>query len=189
MVGPSATGSLKGTPSSITSAPALAAASTIFSLAASEGSPAVTYATSPISPASASARKRRAIRPAGCTATALCDVAKFSDIARENIHILIAAPRKIQDHQLVLFHPRRAANQFRQGMRRFQRRNNSFQSRERARGFHGFAIAHRAIFRAALVREPGVFRTDTRIIQSRGNRVRRRNLPVRRLQNVGVSSV
>src|SRR5580704_7646797 len=41
MTGPSATGSLNGTPSSIMSAPASAAASTILALASSEGSPAV----------------------------------------------------------------------------------------------------------------------------------------------------
>ena len=54
--GPSATGSLNGTPSSITSAPASAAASTIFSLASSDGSPAVMYATRPSSPVLESSR-------------------------------------------------------------------------------------------------------------------------------------
>ncbi len=40
--------------------------------------------------------------------------AKFSDIARENFHIFIAAAGKIQDDDFVLLHLRRAANQFRQ---------------------------------------------------------------------------
>src|SRR5690242_7976291 len=58
MVGPSARGSLKGTPSSITSAPASASAITNFSVASSEGSPAVMYATIPSSPASRKTRNR-----------------------------------------------------------------------------------------------------------------------------------
>src|ERR1700723_2267170 len=190
IVGPSATGSLNGTPNSITSAPASAAASTIFSVAAREGSPAVMYATRPISPASESARKRCAMRPAGFGgATAVCDEAKFSDIARENIHIFIAAAGKIQDYEFVLLHTRRAANQFRQRVRRFQRGNNSFLARECACGFHGSRIAHRAIFRAALFGEPGVLRADAGIIQTRGHGMSRGNLAVGGLQNVGVSSL
>jgi len=51
--GPSASGSLNGTPSSITSAPASARASNELSEAANEGSPAVMYGTTPISPRSA----------------------------------------------------------------------------------------------------------------------------------------
>src|SRR5580704_16717918 len=179
ITGPSATGSLNGTPSSITSAPASAAASTIFSVAASDGSPAVMYATRPISPASESARNRCAMRPVGFGAvTAVCDDAKFSDIARENIHILIATSGKIQDYEFVFFHAWRAANQFRQGVRRFQRGNYSFLARERACGFDGFRIAHRAIFRAAQFGEPGVLRADAGIIQASRNGMRRGDLAI-----------
>src|SRR5680860_313437 len=46
MVGPSASGSLKGTPSSITSAPASASASSTSSPSAGDGKPAVVYRTS-----------------------------------------------------------------------------------------------------------------------------------------------
>src|SRR6267378_1249768 len=50
IVGPSASGSLKGTPSSMTSAPASASARTYFNEASREGSPATMYATMPSSP-------------------------------------------------------------------------------------------------------------------------------------------
>src|SRR5689334_4498195 len=46
MTGPSALGSENGTPSSITSAPALAAAITMSAVAAGDGSPSVRYAIS-----------------------------------------------------------------------------------------------------------------------------------------------
>src|SRR6266478_2838239 len=62
MVGPSASGSLKGTPSSITSAPASASASTNFSVASSDGSPAVMYATMPSTPELRSSANRLEIR-------------------------------------------------------------------------------------------------------------------------------
>src|SRR5579863_598404 len=124
MVGPSATGSLNGTPSSTTSAPASAAASTIFSLAASEGSPAVMYATRPSSPLRESSRNLVAIRPAACVSRdAVCCAA--SDIARKHIHILVAAAREIEDHDFVLAHSRRAANQLRERVRGFERGNDA----------------------------------------------------------------
>src|SRR6516162_1248174 len=47
IAGPSATGSLNGTPSSITSAPAPIAANTTSLVVCKSGSPQVTYATSP----------------------------------------------------------------------------------------------------------------------------------------------
>src|SRR5271170_3407315 len=106
MVGPSATGSLNGTPSSITSAPASAAASTIFPVASSDGSPAVIYATSPSSPASASSRKRRPMRPSDFPASAGTPEVGLgiaaSDISRESFHIFVAAAGNIQYDDLIL---------------------------------------------------------------------------------------
>lgn len=64
MVGPSASGSLKGMPSSMTSAPDSARARTNFSVASREGSPAVMKATTPISPEARSSWKRREMREA-----------------------------------------------------------------------------------------------------------------------------
>src|SRR5260370_17663009 len=51
-----------GTPSSITSAPASASARTYFSVASSDGSPAVIYATMPSSPETRSSAKRLEMR-------------------------------------------------------------------------------------------------------------------------------
>src|ERR1700677_741909 len=103
MTGPSATGSLKGTPISMMSAPASAAAATILALASSEGSPAVMYAMSPSSLASASALNLRSILPARFSVAGLEParaLATFSpedfelgelDIARQDFHVFVAA--------------------------------------------------------------------------------------------------
>src|SRR5688572_20600199 len=60
MVGPSATGSLKGTPSSMMSAPASARASSSAAVSSSEGNPAVMYGISARRPAARHASKRAA---------------------------------------------------------------------------------------------------------------------------------
>src|SRR5271170_1364385 len=167
IVGPSATGSLNGTPSSITSAPASAAASTIFSDASSDGSPAVMYATRPSSPASESARKRRPIRPSAlapgvCVAAVDLGMAA-SGIARESFHVFIAAAGKIQYDDFVLLHFRSPPRQFRNGVRGFQRRNNSFAPRQHLGRRNGFIVHHSGVLRAPLFGQPGVLRPDRRV--------------------------
>src|SRR6266481_837995 len=113
MVGPSATGSLNGTPSSIISAPASAAARTIFSLASSEGSPAVMKATIPSSPDSESSRKRRGILVSGRFAgrPGECACADFemagSDMAGEGFHVLVAPAGEVEDHNFIFLQFRR----------------------------------------------------------------------------------
>src|SRR4051812_7359048 len=99
MAGPSASGSLDGTPKSMTAAPASASASTNFSVAASDGSPAVMNATRPISLCWRSSAKRRAMR----VVEGAAGVAEVfmrgggSENARENLHIFIAASGDIHD--------------------------------------------------------------------------------------------
>src|SRR5579863_2567927 len=165
MVGPSATGSLNGTPSSITSAPASAAAKTIFSLAASEGSPAVIYATRPISPASASVPKRRGILRADCSARVATEDAGMagSDIARKSFHVFVAASRNVQDHSFVFLHFRSASDQFGNGMRRFERRDNPLDARQRSRSFDSVIVRHRCVLCAALIRKPCVLGANRRV--------------------------
>src|SRR5271156_5926612 len=150
MVGPSATGSLNGTPSSITSAPASAAASAIFSVASSDGSPAVMYATRPSWPASASSRKRRPMRPpvfpaSVCAAEVDLGIAA-SDIAGESVHVFIAAAGKIQYDDLILLHFRSPPRQLRNRVRGFKRGNNPFGPREHLCRRDGIVVHHRGVF-------------------------------------------
>src|SRR6266403_2257446 len=84
IVGPSASGSLKGTPSSMTSAPASAIAKTNFSVAANEGSPAVIYATIPISPESRSSAKRRVMRVVRCTSALILECNRLTPRANDS---------------------------------------------------------------------------------------------------------
>src|SRR5579859_2097076 len=182
IVGPSATGSLNGTPSSITSAPASAAASTIFSVAASDGSPAVIYATNPISPERASCSKRLPMR----VCAVVFAFAASSDISRQDLHIFVSAPGNIQNHKLVALHLRSTVHQLRQCVRRFQGGDNSLDSCESLRGFDCVLVSYRCVLCTPAVREPCVFRPDRRVIESRRNRMRCRNLPVERLQQVCV---
>src|ERR1700686_4902546 len=101
MVGPSASGSLNGTPSSMTSVPASSSASTNSSVASSEGSPAVMYATIPISPTARSVAKHFSIR-LGCAAEMLIIYYRESlEQARVCVHVLVAAPGQIENDQVV----------------------------------------------------------------------------------------
>ena len=74
-------------------------------------------------------------------------------------------------------------------MRRFERGNNSFKSRERLRSLYGFLVAHRRVFRALLIGQPCVLRANRWVIKPCRHRMRRRNLAVSRLQHVCVCSL
>src|SRR5713226_9214878 len=92
-------GSLKGTPSSMTSAPASASARTNVCVASSDGSPAVMYATMPSSPRDCSSAKRRAMRDV--FATAVIEVRSGSAHPRVGVHVLVAAAGEIHDDEIV----------------------------------------------------------------------------------------
>src|SRR5487761_1194200 len=162
IVGPSATGSLNGTPNSSTSAPASAAAKAISTAAVSDGSPAVIYATKPISLVRASSSNRLPIRV--CNAS-FAFVASL-DIARQNFHILVPAPGNIQNDQLVAPHFWRAPHQLRQCVRRFERGNDALEFRQQHHCLNCFFIAHGGVLRATAFGEPRVFRTYSWIVES-----------------------
>ena len=68
-----------------------------------------------------------------------------------------------------------ALDAFRDRVRRLERRDNSFQPSKLA-GLQRLLVAGRNILRPPLIVQQGVFGPDRRIIQSRGNRMGRRNL-------------
>src|SRR5258708_36556952 len=105
MVGPSARGSLKGMPSSMTSAPASASARTNFRVASKEGSPAVIYATMPSSPEARSSAKRLEIRvKLGEAAAIACG--KRLEKTGISVHVLVAAAGGVENDEVGLGHAR-----------------------------------------------------------------------------------
>src|SRR5437899_2142148 len=59
----------------------------------------------------------------------------------------------------------------------------------KARGIQGGLIGDRGVFGAALVSQPSVLRADGGIVETRRNRMSRRDLPVFILQDVSVRSL
>src|ERR1700758_1911346 len=102
------------------------------------------YTTSPSSPLPARSRNFPEIRPA--TGALPASVAAFemagSDIPRQGLPVFLAAPRDVQHHNFVFLHFWSALDELRNSMRRFKRRNNSFESRERFRSLDRFPVAH-----------------------------------------------
>src|SRR5271154_286806 len=193
MVGPSANGSLNGTPSSITSAPASANAKTYCSVASSEGSPAVMYATMPSSPLSRSCAKRREMRVelAGVFVMQFvsCDMRQRLEQALIGVHVLVAAAGDVQDYQVVFAHFRNARLQSRKRMRRLQRRNNAFGARQQTSRLQRRIVRNRGVAGATLVRQPGVLRSDRGIVEPRADGMRGGNLSVFVLQHVSVRAL
>src|SRR5215469_18869173 len=74
-------------------------------------------------------------------------------------------------------------------MRGFERGNNALRSRKQPRRLEGGGIRNRGIFGAVLVGKPCVLGTDRGIVQSGGNGMRRGDLAVRVLQNVGIGAL
>src|ERR1700675_2930759 len=133
MVGPSASGSLNGTPSSIISVPASSSASTKSSVVSIDGSPAVMYATMPISPAARRVAKHFSIR-FGRVAEMLIIYRESLEQARVSVHVLVAAAGKIEYDQVIFMQRRKAFYQACKSMRGFQRRDNSFAAAKQSRG-------------------------------------------------------
>ena len=102
----------------------------------------------------------------------------------ELCHVLVPASADADDHVLVRrpssarrIHPR-------DGVRRFQRRNDSFESAEQRESRDRFIIGHRDVLRSSAVLPPRVFWSNPRIIESCRNAVRRVHLPMLVLQQV-----
>ena len=106
-----------------------------------------------------------------------------------SVHILVATAREIEDDKVVFGQFRQALHETGNGMRRFQRGNNPLRARKQPRGIQGGLIGNGRVLRAALVRQPCMLGTDSRIVEPRGNGMRRGDLPIFVLQNVSVRSL
>ena len=116
-------------------------------------------------------------------------MARDSDIAGEDVHILVAAAGEIEDHDFIFFHFGGAVDQLRQRVRGFERGNNSFDAGESARCLDGFFVGDGGVFGAAFVGEPGVLGADGGIIEAGGNGMGGCDLSIGILQQVGVCAL
>src|SRR5258708_32895159 len=123
ITGPSATGSLNGAPSSITSAPASIRASATSRVVSRSGSPQVRYAT----------------RPGLCVNAIISEL----ELLRQNAHVLIAPPRDVDDDNVILFHPRHAADALGNRMCRFKCRHDTFSPRQGDASIERLSIGYR----------------------------------------------
>src|SRR2546430_17105621 len=103
----------------------------------------------------------------------------FNDTATTEIYTLslpdalpIAPAGEVEDDEVVFCHVGEALDEAGDGVRGFERRNDSFGAREQARRIERRLIGYGPVFRAALVRQPGMFWADRRIVEASGNRMR-----------------
>src|SRR5690606_35346190 len=74
-------------------------------------------------------------------------------------------------------------------MRRLDSRDDALCARQQSHGIHRRCISHRQIPRSAKISKPTVLRADTRIVETRGNRVRLNRLAVVILEEVAAGTV
>src|SRR6185436_5547519 len=188
MTGPSAIGSENGTPSSITSAPAVTNASRIGSVCAGVGSPTVTYGMSAVRPAARSSANAASMRFIPGVARGNRLEPKTRALG-DRVHVLVAAAREVDEQDLVLRQRGREACGIGERMRGFERRNDAFDAAAVVERSERFGVGDRHVFRAARVLEPRVLRPHAGIVESRRYRMRGDDLAVRVLQQIRAVAV
>src|SRR5665213_3306880 len=98
-------------------------------------------------------------------------------------HVFVAATGEVHDDQFVFAHFRRAHHALGDGVRAFERGNNSFESRQFHERFERFFIRRVGVFHAAGVAQERVFRPDGGVIESGADAVRGLDLAKFVLQN------
>ena len=83
----------------------------------------------------------------------------------KNPQILVSPPGQVHDEDGLARQPGRALDDFRDSVGGFERGDDALNPRQRPCGIEGFFIAYVGIFRAALLMESCVFRSNRRIIQ------------------------
>src|ERR1700674_1351603 len=107
----------------------------------------------------------------------------------DGIHVLVAAPGKIdQQHRA---HRQFRCDSYRIGkrMRRFERGNDALDAAAIAKRAERLIVGDRHILRASVVLEPRMLRPDAGIVEPRRHRVGLDDLPVLVLQQVGAIAV
>src|SRR5712692_8906674 len=140
----------------------------------------------PSSPFARSSAKRREMR---VELEGAADIVLQKRLKQARIRVLVAAAREIEDDEVIGRHSRHAFDEAGDSVRGLERRNDAFRARKEPRGVERCGIGHRAVFSTALLGEPGVLWTDSGIVKTRGNGVRRGDLAIFGLQNVRVGAL
>src|SRR5713226_7920408 len=101
-----------------------------------------------------------------------------------SIDVLIAATGQIDNQNLIGFHLTRNFQSMRNRVRRFQGGNDSFQARKSLKSIERFVIRDRSVFNSSLIMKKGMLGANRRIIKTRRDRMRRRNLSAFILKHV-----
>src|SRR6266851_9999254 len=109
--------------------------------------------------------------------------------ARVSVHVLVAAAGEIEDDEVVLLELRQTLDKTGDGVGRFERGDDAFGARKKARGFESRLIGDGGIFGTPLIGQPGVFGADGGIVEPGGNGMRCGDLPIFVLQNVSVGAL
>src|SRR5260370_3700194 len=134
------------------------------------------YATMPSSPAARNSAKRFEIRVRFWDKLVV-GVGRLKQ-PLIGVHVLVAAAGKVEEEQGAGRELRQAQNEARDGMRGFERGNKALGARKQLGRIERRLIVNRGVFGATLIGQPGMLRSDGRIIEASGNRMRSRDLAV-----------
>src|SRR5205085_2518485 len=98
--------------------------------------------------------------------------------------VLVAAPGKVHEQHLVARQRGRETGGIRQGMRRFERRDDPLDATAFVECRERLVVGDGDVLRATRVLQPGVLRTNAWIIETRRDGMRLRDLAIRVLQEV-----
>src|SRR5205823_1468940 len=173
MTGPSIIGSLNGMPISSTPPPASAAAAAMSTNVSPSGYPHTRNGITNAFVRSANASSRRC---AGVTSVRA--IACLHDRAH-GLHVFVSATAEVHDRDGVGAERARLARDPRDRVRRLQRRKDPFGAREQAERVERFVVSGRLVRRETSLAKVRVLGTHARVVEARGDRVRRSDLAVR----------
>src|SRR5579871_2920221 len=206
-IGPSAIGSVNGTPISIKSAPASGNPRSRAIDVSPSGSQASMNGINAPRPSNFSAANRAAMRlisspsprglgprsgprEGGGGVPPLAPRSQpYPQMLRHRENVLIPPPAQIHQDDLILPHRRREFCHMRQCVRRLQCRNDPLGPRAQLKRRQRLFVGRRHILNASDVMQPRMLRPDARIIQSGADRVRLDDLPVIILQQIRAVAV
>ena len=103
---------------------------------------------------------------------------------RYRLHIFVTAAGEVHDHEMVLRHFGRAFDASGDGVRRFQRGDNSLLARQLSKSVQRLIVCGVGILDSYFIVQPGVLGADGSVVESSGDGVGKLNLPVVVLENV-----
>src|SRR6266542_3325518 len=178
ITGPSMTGSEKGIPTSIASAPA-------------SSSPRSSSASTPASPPVTSGTKAR---PPACSRDRKVGSSSATRRPRDGVRrgphrleVLVAPARQVDQYERAL--GQRTPEEPADRMSRFERGQDPFERRQRAEALERIPVGDRDVGGKARILQVRVLGAHARVIGPRRDRVRRHHLPLLVLQEVGVRPV